>query len=118
MPLAEILLANAVPETWVAVAMATVSAVGGVAVLYVGYLGQRDKGRLTALELGMAACQEKHRECEDQHAETKQTVAQMRTDLLARDARDKADMQKQIDVLRGALAAKKDRTDGHEPIPE
>jgi len=56
-------------------------------------------------------------ECEKKHAGAESLLEATRRDLAARDARDKADLQKQIDDLKSQIARKKDKTDGHGPLP-
>lgn len=104
------------PATWIAVAASAVSTCGGIAVLFIGYLGQRDKGRITSLESKVADCQEKHEECEERHDKSEAAYESLRAEMMARDVKDKADLQKQISELKNALTHKKDRTDERPPL--
>lgn len=83
--------------TWVAVAIAAVSALSGVSQVLIS---RRYDAKISALERDVAACAEKHAECETQHQLTRSELSAAKEELKARDARDRQDLQHQIDVLK------------------
>lgn len=96
------LFAETSPETWIGVVGSLVGALSTFGMGYLAYLGNKNQDRIVALEKGAAECEE--------------NLKAARDELKARDEKDRAELQRQINDLRGQLAAKKDRTDGHEPL--
>lgn len=88
------------PATWIMVASGVVSALVTIALAVIGYLGSKDRMRLTTLESQMEACQEKHKECDEDRARTKVELASTTAELKARDDKDRADLQRQLDALK------------------
>lgn len=91
-------------STWIVVGLAAVSTLGGTGAALFAWLNARDNKRydlrVATLETNVAECQERHEQCEEQHAVTRTELKAAKEDAKARDARDKAELQAQIDTLK------------------
>lgn len=72
---------------------------------------------IVTLQAAQAECKEESKQCSEQHAAAKVELASLKKELQDRDARDKADLQREIDALRRQVATKKDKTDTYPPLP-
>lgn len=72
--------------------------------------------KIVTLEAAQVECKAESQECREEHAATKTALESTRKELAARDAKDKEELQNQINTLRAQVATKKDKTETSPPI--
>lgn len=87
-------------STWIGIAALAITGV-------FGWLNKRVSLRydreLDAMKAEQAKCKEESKRCDEQHSAARTELEVTRRELAARDARDKADLQAQLDALKGQL---------------